>query len=207
MPLYLLLMFAVIVVDVVLPIVPSELMVIAAGTMASHGDAYLPAAVLVTTAGSWLGDLGLFLLFRLRLTHWLDRFRWGRSIHRGLRRVLDKAGRSPTYAGLVAVRFLPGGRTASVAAAGIAEIPMRPFLALTAVGACLWAAWLLGLGYFTGASTGLPLWVSIVVGTAVGTLVGLLTAAVLALRHRRKTRTAGSAGSAISQDRPEPESR
>lgn len=194
MPLYLLLMFAVIVVDVILPIVPSELMVIAAGTMASHGDAYLPAAVLVAIAGSWAGDLGLFLLFRLRLTHWLDRFRWGRSIHGGLRRALDKAGKSPTYAGLVAVRFLPGGRTASVAAAGIAEIPMRPFLALTAVGACLWAAWLLGLGYFMGASTGLPLWVSIVVGTAVGTLVGLATAAVLAVRHRWKSARSGKGG-------------
>jgi membrane protein DedA with SNARE-associated domain len=192
MPLYFLLMFTIIVVDVIVPIVPSELMVIAAGTMASHGNLFLPAAVLVATTGSWVGDLALFLLFRRRLTHWLDRFRWGRSVHRGLRRAVEKAGKSPTYAGLVAVRFLPGGRTASVAAAGIAEVALRPFLILTALGACLWAAWLLGLGYLTGASTGLPLWVSIVLGTAVGTLVGLVTAAVLGLRQRRRSKASGS---------------
>ncbi|WP_159617167.1 DedA family protein [Arthrobacter zhaoguopingii] len=192
MPLYFLLMFTIIVVDVILPIVPSELMVIAAGTMASHGNLFLPAAVLVATTGSWVGDLALFVLFRRRLTHWLDRFRWGRSVHGGLRRAVEKAGKSPTYAGLVAVRFLPGGRTASVAAAGIAEVALRPFMVLTALGACLWAAWLLGLGYLTGASTGLPLWVSVVLGTAVGTLVGLVTAAVLGLRQRRRARAAGA---------------
>ncbi|WP_026531623.1 DedA family protein [Arthrobacter sp. H41] len=186
--LYLLLMFAVIFVDVVFPIVPSELMVIAAGTMASHGALFLPVAVLVAMAGSWLGDLALFLLFRRRLTHWLDRFRWGRSVHRGLRGAVEKAGKSPTYAGLVAVRFLPGGRTASVAAAGIAEVALKPFMVATAIGAVMWAGWLLGLGYLTGATTGLPLWMSALLGMLVGTLVGAVTAAVLAVKQHRKVR-------------------
>ncbi|MBG6183369.1 membrane protein DedA with SNARE-associated domain [Arthrobacter sp. CAN_A214] len=186
--LYLLIMFAVIFVDVVFPLVPSELMVIAAGTMASHGDLFLPGAVLVAMAGSWLGDLALFLLFRRRLTHWLDRFRWGRSVHRGLRSAVEKAGKSPTYAGLVAVRFLPGGRTASVAAAGIAEVSLKPFLVATAIGAVLWAGWLLGLGYVTGATTGLPLWMSALLGMLVGTLVGAVTAAVLAVKQHRKVK-------------------
>jgi membrane-associated protein len=186
--LYFLLMFAVILVDVVFPIVPSELMVITAGTMASHGALFLPGAVLVAVAGSWLGDLALFLLFRRRLTHWLDRFRWGRTVHRGLRSALEKAGTSPTYAGLVAVRFLPGGRTASVAAAGIAEVSLKPFLVATALGAVLWAAWLLGLGYVTGASTDLPLWMSALLGMLVGTLVGAGTAAVIAVKQHRKVK-------------------
>ncbi|WP_253904262.1 VTT domain-containing protein [Arthrobacter sp. Br18] len=186
--LYFLTMFAVIFVDVVFPIVPSELMVIAAGTMASHGALFLPWAVLTAVTASWLGDLALFLIFRRRLTHWLDRFRWGRSVHRGLRSAVEKAGKSPTYAGLVAVRFLPGGRTASVAAAGIAEVSLKPFLVATAIGAVLWTAWLLGLGYVTGATTGLPLWVSALLGMLVGTLVGGMTAAVLAVKQHRKVR-------------------
>ncbi|MPY11606.1 VTT domain-containing protein [Arthrobacter bussei] len=188
-PLYLLVMFAVIVVDVILPVVPSELLVIGAGTMSAHGMLLLPFAVVVAFAGSWVGDVALFLLFRRRLTHFLDRFRWGRSIHRGLRNAIEKAGSSPTYAAVVAVRFLPGGRTASVAVAGIAELPLRPFMLAAAGGGLLWTAWLVGLGFVAGASTGLPAGVSALLGMAVGTLVGAITAAILALKKHRKAKT------------------
>jgi membrane-associated protein len=185
-PLYFLVMVAVVFVDVVLPVVPSELLVIGAGTMSAHNRLLLPFAVVTAFAGSWLGDVALFLLFRRRLTHFLDRFRWGRSIHRGLRNAIDKAGTSPTYAAVVAVRFLPGGRTASVAAAGIAELPLRPFMLAAAGGGVLWTAWLLGLGFVAGASTGLPAGISALLGMAVGTLVGALTAAILAVKKHRK---------------------
>jgi membrane-associated protein len=185
-PLYLLVMLAVVVVDVILPVVPSELLVIGAGTMSAHRTLLLPFAVVTAFAGSWLGDIALFLLFRRRLTHFLDRFRWGRSIHRGLRNAIEKAGTSPTYAAVVAVRFLPGGRTASVAAAGIAELPLRPFMLAAAGGGVLWTAWLLGLGFVAGASTGLPAGISALLGMAVGTLVGAFTAAILAVKKHRK---------------------
>lgn len=183
-------MVAVIFVDVVLPVVPSELMVIGAGTMSAHGMLLLPFALVTAFAGSWLGDVAIFLLFRRRLTHFLDRFRWGRSVHRGLRRAIDKAGTSPTYAAVVAVRFLPGGRTASMAAAGIAELPLRPFMLAAAAGGVLWTAWLVGLGFVAGASTGLPAGVSALLGMAVGTLVGAITGAVLALKKHRKAKKA-----------------
>jgi membrane-associated protein len=189
-PLYLLLMFAVIFVDVVIPVVPSELLVIGSGTMSAHGMLLLPLAIVTAFAGSWVGDVALFLLFRRRLTHFLDRFRWGRSIHRGLRNVIEKAGTSPTYAAVVAVRFLPGGRTASVAVAGIAELPLRPFMLAAAAGGLLWTAWLVGLGFIAGASTGLPAGISALLGMAVGTLVGAITAAILALKKLRKARKA-----------------
>jgi len=189
-PLYLLVMFVVIVVDVAVPVVPSELLVIGAGSMSAHGTLFLPLAIVTVFAGSWLGDVALFLLFRRKLTHFLDRFRWGRSIHRGLRKAIDKAGTSPTYAAVVAVRFLPGGRTASVAAAGIAELPLRPFMLAAAAGGALWTVWLLGLGFAAGASTGFPAGVSALLGMAVGTLVGAITAAVLALKKHRKVKRA-----------------
>jgi membrane-associated protein len=187
-PLYLLVTFAVIFIDVAIPLVPSELLVIGSGTMSAHDTLLLPFAIVTALAGSWLGDVALFLLFRRRLTHFLDRFRWGRAIHRGLRSAIDKAGSSPTYAAVVAVRFLPGGRTASVAVAGIAELPLRPFMLAAAGGAVLWTAWLVGLGFVAGASTGLPAGVSALLGMAVGTLVGAITAAILALRKHRKAK-------------------
>lgn len=178
----------VVILDVFAPIMPSEFLVIASGSLASEGSVLLPVALLTATAGSWLGDLALFLLFRNRLTHWLDRFRWGRAVHSGIRKTVEKAGKSPTYAGVVALRFLPGGRTAGVAAAGIAEIPLRPFMGCAAVGGLLWSCWLVGLGYISDVTTGFPMWASALLGMGVGTLVGIVIAAFIALKQRREVR-------------------
>ncbi len=189
-PLYLLVMFAVIIVDVAIPVVPSELLVIGAGTLAADSPGTLPFTIVMVLAGSWLGDLALFLLFRWKLTHVLDRYRWGRSVHRGLRKAITTAGSSSTYAAVVAVRFLPAGRTASVAAAGIADLPLRPFALAAAAGGALWTAWLVGLGFVAGVTTGFPAGISALLGMVVGTLVGVITAAILALKkHRKATRT------------------
>lgn len=178
----------VVVADVFAPIMPSEFLVIASGSLASEGSVLLPVSLLTAATGSLVGDLALYLLFRNRLTHWLDRFRWGRAVHRGIRNAVEKAGKSPTYAGLVALRFLPGGRTAGIAAAGIAELPFRPFLGFAALGGVVWACWLVGLGYVSDATTGFPMWASALLGMGVGTLVGLIIAAFFALKQRREVR-------------------
>ncbi|WP_458116317.1 DedA family protein [Arthrobacter sp. D2-10] len=178
----------VVVADVFAPIMPSEFLVIASGSLASEGSVLLPVSLLTAATGSLLGDLALYLLFRRKLTHWLDRFRWGRAVHRGIRGAVEKAGKSPTYAGLVALRFLPGGRTAGIAAAGIAELPLRPFLGFAALGGILWSVWLVGLGYISDATTGFPMWASALLGMGVGTLVGLIIAAFFALKQRREVR-------------------
>lgn len=178
----------VVIADVFAPIMPSEFLVIASGSLASEGSVLLSIALLTAATGSLLGDLALYLLFRKKLTHWLDRFRWGRAVHRGIRNAVEKAGKSPTYAGLVALRFLPGGRTAGIAAAGIAELPLRPFLGFAAVGGVLWSIWLVGLGYISDVTTGFPMWASALLGMGVGTLVGLIIAAFFALKQRREVR-------------------
>lgn len=178
----------VVIADVFAPIMPSEFLVIASGSLASEGSVLLVVSLLTAALGSWLGDLILYLLFRKRLTHWLDRFRWGRAVHRGIRSAVEKAGKSPTYAGLVALRFLPGGRTAGVAAAGIANVPLRPFMAFAAIGGVLWSCWLVGLGFISDVTTGFPMWASALLGMGVGTLVGLIIAAFFALKQRREVR-------------------
>ena len=178
----------VVIADVFAPIMPSEFLVIASGSLASEGSVLLSIALLTAATGSLLGDLALYLLFRKKLTHWLDRFRWGRAVHRGIHNAVEKAGKSPTYAGLVALRFLPGGRTAGIAAAGIAELPLRPFLGFAAVGGVLWSIWLVGLGYISDVTTGFPMWASALLGMGVGTLVGLIIAAFFALKQRREVR-------------------
>jgi membrane protein DedA with SNARE-associated domain len=172
--------------DAPVPPVPSELFVIGSGALANEGTVGLAPSVLAAWLGCWAGDVGLYALFRYRLTGLLDRASWGQRIHRGILRLLDKAGPAPSYATLFVLRFVSGGRTASMAAAGIASLPWRPFLVLSGTGALVWAVYMVGLGWVTGTATGLPTWASAVVGMALGTLAGLVIAGVIAVRRRSR---------------------
>ena len=172
--------------DAPVPPVPSELFVIGSGALAQTGDVGPIASLLAAWWGCWAGDAGLYALFRYRLTRLLDRSSWGQRIHRGILRLLDKAGPAPGYATLFMLRFVSGGRTASMAAAGIAGIPWLPFLVLSGSGSAVWALYMVGLGWFTGGTTGLPFWASALVGMGLGSLAGLIMAGVIALRRRSK---------------------
>ncbi|MEU3847471.1 VTT domain-containing protein [Micrococcus terreus] len=172
--------------DAPIPPVPSELFVIGSGALALNGALGLVPSVLAAWLGCWAGDVGLYALFRYRLTGLLDRGSWGRRIHRGILRLLDKAGPAPSYALLFVLRFVSGGRTASMAAAGIAEIPWRPFLLLSGVGSLVWSVYMVGLGWLTGSATGLPFWISALIGMGLGTLAGLMIAGIIAVRRRSR---------------------
>ena len=165
---------------------PSELFVIGSGALALQGTLGLVPSVLAAWLGCWAGDVGLYALFRLRLTGLLDRASWGQRIHRGILRLLDKAGPAPSIALLFVLRFVSGGRTASMAAAGIAGIPWRPFLLLSGSGALVWSVYMVGLGWLTGSATGLPFWASALIGMGLGTLAGLMIAGIIALRRRSR---------------------
>ena len=170
--------------DAPIPPVPSELFVIGSGALALNGTLGLVPSVLAAWLGCWAGDAGLYALFRYRLTGLLDRTSWGQRIHRGILRLLDKAGPAPSYALLFVLRFISGGRTASMAAAGIAGIPWAPFLLLSGIGSLVWSGYMVGLGWLTGSATGLPFWVSALIGMALGTLAGLMIAGIIAVRRR-----------------------
>ncbi|MBB4736491.1 DedA family protein [Micrococcus cohnii] len=170
--------------DAPVPPTPSELFVIGSGALASTGDVGVVPAILAAWLGCWAGDIGLYALFRHRLTHVLDRWGWGRRVHRGIRSLLAKAGPAPSLAGLFVLRFVSGGRTASMAAAGIAGIRWRVFLWFSGLGAFTWSCYMVGLGWLTGEATGLPWWVSAVMGMVLGTLAGLVIAGIVAWRRR-----------------------
>ncbi|MGF9663900.1 VTT domain-containing protein [Arthrobacter crystallopoietes] len=182
--------------DAPVPASPSEVLVIGGGPLLAHGELLLPLVVLTAFAGSFGGDALLFLLFRGGLNAWLNRWRWGRLVDRGVTAALQKAGESSTYAAIVAARFIPGGRTASVAAAGLAEVPLKPFLISSASGSAIWAVWMTGLGLASGLATDLPLWANVALGTLVGILVGMVLAAVIRLRRRSAALRAVPAGAA-----------
>lgn len=169
--------------DAIFPLVPSEMIVITGGALSADGRANIFLVLLLAAVASWIGDMVVFQLFRRRLSSVLDRWRWGRRAHRGIHEAIAKAGRTTTYGTIIGARFIPGGRLATSAAAGIASVSVRGFSLCAGLGAVLWACWLTGLGYFTGSATRLPFWASSLIGVALGLLVGAAVG-IIATRRR-----------------------
>jgi membrane-associated protein len=135
--------------DAVLPIVPSEAVVIAAAVLATKGELSIWLIALAAAAGGFLGDTGSYVVGRTA----------GATAARRLFRSPKAKGRL-TWAGkaldrhgatiIVVARFVPGGRTATTFTAGMVQLPWPRFAAADAVGATLWAAYAAGLGYLGG---------------------------------------------------------
>lgn len=169
--------------DAIFPPVPSEMVLITGGALSAEGRANLALVGLLAASASWAGDVVVFQLFKRRLSHVLDRWRWGRKLHHGIHDAIAKAGRSSTYGTIVGARFIPGGRLATSAAAGIAEVSTGGFNLCAGLGAVLWATWLVGLGYFTGSATGLPFWASSLIGVAAGLVIGAVVGVIVTRRR------------------------
>ena len=103
------------------------MVLITGGALSAEGRANLFLVGILSAAASWLGDVVVFQLFKRRLSHVLDRWAWGRKVHRGIHEAIAKAGRSSTYGTIIGARFIPGGRLATSAAAGIADVSTRGF--------------------------------------------------------------------------------
>lgn len=173
--------------DAIFPPIPSEMVVITGGALSADGRANVFLVAGLSAVASWLGDIVVFQLFKRRLSHVLDRWSWGHRIHVGMHEAIAKAGRSSTYGTIIGARFIPGGRLATSAAAGIADVSTRGFSLCAGLGAVLWASWLVGLGYFTGSATKLPFWASSLIGVALGLVIGIVVGIIVT--RRRGTRS------------------
>ncbi|QCB95608.1 DedA family protein [Arthrobacter sp. PAMC25564] len=169
--------------DAIFPPVPSEMLVITGGALSAEGRANAVVVVILAAAASWLGDMLVFQLFKRRLSHVIDRWKWGRAFHAAVHRAIARAGRSSTYAAIIGVRFIPGGRLATTAAAGIANVSTRGFSLCAALGGTLWAAWSVSLGYFTGSATRLPFWASSLIGVGAGLVIGAVVGVIVTRRR------------------------
>ncbi|WP_307078306.1 DedA family protein [Arthrobacter pascens] len=173
--------------DAIFPPIPSEMVVITGGALSADGRANVFLVATLSAAASWIGDMVVFQLFKRRLSHVLDRWNWGRKVHSGIHHAIAKAGRSSTYGTIIGARFIPGGRLATCAGAGIADVSVRGFSLCAGLGALLWASWLVGLGYFTGSATKLPFWASSLIGVALGLVIGVVVGIIVT--RKRGTRS------------------
>lgn len=185
--------------DVFVPLLPSGVLVVAAGTavagtaadaaaLPSHArdaaeSAHLPeiiALVLCAATASVLGDLVAYRVAR----RGGDRFDRALSRSRRLKAAQEKLGQALAGGGgalVVLARFAPAGRSLVSITAGAAHRRAKEFVPWSALAGLTWAAYSVSLGYFGGRWLGAT-WL----GTAVSVLA-LFTFGTLAAYAVRRT--------------------
>lgn len=133
------------------PSIPSELVMPLGGFLAARGALALPATIAVGTAGSvlgalfwyWVGPrLGQERLRRLAARHG----RWLTVSPKDVDTAaswFERSGRRVVFFG----RMVPATRTLISIPAGVARMPILPFLGLTALGSALWTEALASAGF------------------------------------------------------------
>jgi membrane protein DedA with SNARE-associated domain len=140
--------FAIAALDAVFPVVPSEATVITAAALAASGRLSLAAVAFAAATGAAVGDNGGYVLGRvssryvrrlLQSPRARERLEWAEE-------KLEQRGSTV----IVVSRFIPGGRTATMLAAGIIHFRWPRFARLDAVAAVLWATYSCALGIVGG---------------------------------------------------------
>ena len=131
--------------DGVLPMIPSEAFVLAAGVYAPS----MLFVILATALGVFIGDHLAYGLSRSVLgPRLINRSRRVRQAVAAAERQLNRR----TALLIVMSRFLPGGRVTMNLACGTARLPLSRFSPASAIAALAWAAYTAGLGFVGGAA-------------------------------------------------------
>ena len=135
--------------DGILPMVPSEAVVLAAGVFTHTGGPSLMLVVVATALGVFVGDHLAYGLSRSVFgPRLINRFTHVSRAVAAAHRQLDRH----TALLIVTSRFLPGGRVTMNLACGTARLPLSQFTPASAIAALAWAAYTAGLGYVGGAA-------------------------------------------------------
>jgi membrane protein DedA with SNARE-associated domain len=148
-PWFYLIIFSVALLDSVVPIVPSESMVIVGGVAAGLGDLHIPLVIVIAAAGAFLGDNMSYLIGR-KASAFVDR-RYRRT-EKGANR-LDWAHSQIEDRGgplLITARFIPGGRTLLTLTCGVTHQNQRWFAKWVGIASVIWASYASMLGFIGG---------------------------------------------------------
>ena len=167
--------------DGVLPVFPSESILVALAAIVRDGQPFpLVALGAAGAAGAFLGDQSAYWIGR---TVGTQRWAWMRGAR--VRASIEMAQRNLREHGallLFTARFIPGGRVAVNLTAGAIRYPWPRFAALDFVSTVLWAAFSITLARLTAAwlhNAVLQILVSVVVAGLVGLVLDRVTKALL----------------------------
>jgi len=131
--------------DAIFPLVPSEATVVAAAALAAAGDLVFVLVLLAGAGGALLGDNVAYLIGRAGEGRLRRASRWRARVARAEAMLRD---RSATI--IVASRFIPGGRTATMISAGLVGLRWRRFAAYDLAACVLWAVYASAIGLVGG---------------------------------------------------------
>jgi len=185
--------------DAVLPVVPSETVLIAFGVAtAGSADPRIFLLLLCAAVGAFTGD-NLSYLIGWRFGPWATRRFFAPGSKGAARR--DWAERSLRRFGMgliIVCRFIPGGRTAVTLCCGLIRYSWRRFCAATAIASVIWASYAFLAGRLGGkAFEDKPL-----VGFAVAFGGALVVSGIVEVIRRVIAWRRAAAPSAVSDEEP-----
>ena len=175
--------FVVLFVVAVVPLAPTEAVLIGYGVLAASGELSLTAVIAVAAAGCAVSDLVNFAVGRavgMKALTRLGRRPGPRAVIVWTAAKLATRGESI----LVAVRFVPGGGVVGAVLAGSLRWPLRRFTPVALAGATLWSAYTATLGYFGGRVFADPV-VATLVSFGVATLISVPIGMAVKAAQRR----------------------
>ena len=127
-------------------LIEGETILTLAGVAAHRGYLHLTTLIALAALGSFIGDQAYFLIGRLYGKRMFKRFKRLRAATRTADSLLLR------YAGasVIAVRFIYGMRTLGPIAIGMSRMRWGTFIGFNAIGAVLWSACWLSVGYLLG---------------------------------------------------------
>jgi membrane-associated protein len=163
--------------DALFPLVPSESTAIAAGVLAGTGDLSIALVIAAAAAGAFAGDSGTYALGRALGPRALRRLPQRRTAW------AERTLAAHTAALVILARFVPGGRTVTMATAGAVRIPWLRFERLAALAAVLWASYAALLGFAGGRAFEERPWLGALLAFGLAAALGLVVEAVRRVRR------------------------
>jgi membrane protein DedA with SNARE-associated domain len=181
--------FLLMVLENVIPPVPSEVIMSLGGIAAGQGKMDFTLLVLTGTLGCIFGNLfwyeiGLRFGYQ-RLKPAVDR--WGRWLTMDWEDVEKLRGFFDRWGGITVLvfRFMPIGRTVISIPAGLLQMPRWRFIVYTTIGSAIWNTMLVGVGFWLGTNfETIDHWIAPVVTAILVAVVALYLWRVLTWKPR-----------------------
>jgi len=148
-PWFYLIIFTIAIADSVIPIVPSETLVIVGGVSAGSGNLLIALIVLVAASGAFIGDNMSYLIGREASERILKRYTRNEKSQMRLEKVIHQIEQRGGLL-LITARFIPGGRSILTLTCGITRRNHKWFVSWTIVAALIWSLYASLLGYIGG---------------------------------------------------------
>ncbi|HEV2536088.1 MAG TPA: DedA family protein, partial [Streptosporangiaceae bacterium] len=188
--------------DAILPVVPSETVVITLGVATAGSlDPRIALLVACAAAGAFLGDNLCYLLGR-RFGPWIER-RFFASEKGAKRR--DWAEHSLERYGMpliIVCRFIPGGRTAVMLCCGIVGYQRRRFVIATAISGVIWASYSFFIGRLGGKAFEDKPWAGLLLALGLSIAVSAIIEAVRRIRSARTRRQPAASEQPTASEQP-----